>query len=99
MTRNTERRVEIGVPIYNDELKQDIFDYVEHILQDNVKRRELTKDGNYVKIDVTEDDAVFNSQEEEIKNAYEHRFILPKQTKFFIKNFIRAFRNKRKGWK
>lgn len=39
MTRNFERRLEVGVPIYDPGIKQELIDYVEIQLSDNVKAR------------------------------------------------------------
>ncbi|MBN2025536.1 MAG: polyphosphate kinase 1 [Actinobacteria bacterium] len=39
MTRNFERRIEVGVPIYDQGIKQELIDYVGIQLSDNVKAR------------------------------------------------------------
>jgi polyphosphate kinase len=41
MTRNIDTRVEVGFPIYDDELRQEIRDIVDIQLQDNTKSREI----------------------------------------------------------
>lgn len=47
MTRNTENRVEICCPIEDKRIKQKINKIIDTILKDNVKSRELGKDGIY----------------------------------------------------
>lgn len=50
MTRNTERRVEIALPIRNSRLAGRIRGIMDILLRDNVKARELQSDGNYIKV-------------------------------------------------
>ena len=49
MTRNTQRRVEIACPIYDKEIKRRIIKILQQQQKDNIKARELTPNGNYVK--------------------------------------------------
>ena len=42
MTRNIENRVEVGVPIYQEDLKQEVIDGFEMSWNDNVKGRRFT---------------------------------------------------------
>lgn len=49
MTRNQQRRVEIACPILSKEHRDWFSFYLELILMDNVKARELTSFGTYVK--------------------------------------------------
>jgi polyphosphate kinase len=46
MSRNFEHRVEVGFPVLDDEVKQEIRDIIEFQLQDNVKARDITKLNN-----------------------------------------------------
>jgi len=41
MTRNIDTRVEVGFPIYDDELKKEVRDMINLQLQDNTKSREI----------------------------------------------------------
>ncbi|MDB5135835.1 MAG: ppk1 [Mucilaginibacter sp.] len=41
MTRNIDNRVEVGFPIYNEELKKEIRDIINLQLEDNTKAREI----------------------------------------------------------
>lgn len=47
MTRNTDRRVEVAAPIYNENLKKEIEDYLDIQLRDNVKGRRMNSQGEY----------------------------------------------------
>lgn len=49
MTRNTEKRVEVACPVYDDRLKAQLAHMMQVMLADNVKARALQKDGTYVK--------------------------------------------------
>ena len=50
MTRNTLRRVEIGVPIKNDGIRRDIIRMFKVILKDNCNASVLHSDGTYEKV-------------------------------------------------
>jgi polyphosphate kinase len=43
MTRNFEHRVEVGFPIYNADVKQEIRDIIDFQLEDNVKARQINQ--------------------------------------------------------
>lgn len=47
MTRNTERRVEVGCPIYSSEVQAEIHHIVALMWADNMKARRLKTDGKY----------------------------------------------------
>jgi len=47
MTRNTERRVEVACPIYNQQVKEKIHHILEICLKDNIRARQLQADGTY----------------------------------------------------
>ncbi|MNL25384.1 Polyphosphate kinase [compost metagenome] len=46
MSRNFEHRVEVGFPVLDHEVKQEIRDIIEFQLQDNVKARDITRLNN-----------------------------------------------------
>jgi polyphosphate kinase len=46
MSRNFEHRVEVGFPVLDKEVRQEIRDIIEFQLQDNVKARDITKLNN-----------------------------------------------------
>lgn len=47
MTRNTIRRVEVGAPIYDKDIKSRILSMFQIMMQDNVKARIQQPDGSY----------------------------------------------------
>lgn len=49
MTRNTEKRVEVACPIYDEQIKMRLVRYLNIMLADNVKAREMLSDGTYRK--------------------------------------------------
>lgn len=74
MTRNTLKRVEVAVPVYDAELKERIIEMFNIMLSDNVKARTMNADGKYVRrVDGCEP---LNAQEyffeQAYKNAEEH---------------------------
>lgn len=70
MTRNTLRRVEVGVPIYDPALKDRIRRMFRIMLRDNVKARVQMPDGNYVRVEQREGEEPLNSQEYFFEEAY-----------------------------
>lgn len=54
MTRNTERRVEVACPIYNEDVKAKIRKLFEMQVSDNKKARVLLPTGEYVKKEETQ---------------------------------------------
>ena len=67
MTRNTEKRVEVACPILDEDVKRQVNHYLEVMLADNIKGRNLTKDGNYIKRDQSE--PLIDSQERFMKEV------------------------------
>ena len=63
MTRNTERRMEVALPILDPELKRILVNYVKAHMQDNVKGRRLTPELTYQKISLKKDGLKLNIQE------------------------------------
>ena len=53
MTRNTERRVEVAVPILDKDIQASLHDYLDLCLRDNVKARRMSSDGRYRRIKET----------------------------------------------
>lgn len=52
MTRNTEKRVEIAAPVYDEDAKKRLVNYLDIQLMDNIKRRILVNSGSYIKPEV-----------------------------------------------
>lgn len=46
MTRNFEHRVEVGFPVLDKDVREEIRDIIDFQLQDNVKARDITKTNN-----------------------------------------------------
>ncbi len=69
MTRNTVRRVEVAVPIYDSKLRDSLRSMFRTQLADNVKAREQRPDGSYTY--VTHEEPLINAQEEQYLQAYE----------------------------
>jgi polyphosphate kinase len=68
MTRNTVRRVEVAVPIYDVDIKKRLLDMFNIMLADNVQARVQQPDGSYKRVK-TEGKAI-NSQEYFFAQAY-----------------------------
>ncbi len=71
MSRNTERRVEVAVPITDEDAKKQLIEILNLSLSDNVKARRQSGGGEY-KLPVPEKDApIVDSQIEQFRLAYE----------------------------
>ena len=71
MTRNTEKRVEVACPIYDEEIKRRLMHDLNVMLADNVKARRMLNDGTYAKKEA--DEKSINAQEIFMKNALNAR--------------------------
>lgn len=71
MTRNTEKRVEIACPVYDENIKARLVNYLDIQQKDNVKRRILKSTGDYVKPEKTSEDLC--AQDYFINEALERR--------------------------
>lgn len=69
MTRNTERRVEIAVPIYEQRLKDKIFNYLDSQWKDNYKARLMDTDGNFVHLKRDPQEEIYIHQYQMMENA------------------------------
>lgn len=69
MTRNLDRRVEVIVPIYDEDIKKKIVEYMDIQWKDNTKARIMNRDGIYEKIPVEEGEELINSQEKMMELA------------------------------
>lgn len=50
MTRNIRNRMEVACPIYQEDIKKRILDFLDIMFADDVKRRVLNSKGNYEKV-------------------------------------------------
>ncbi|MFR9147489.1 MAG: polyphosphate kinase 1 [Mediterraneibacter sp.] len=71
MTRNTENRVEVACPIYDETIRRRLIHDLKVMLSDNVKAREMTSDGTYRKKEAGE--KAVNAQETFMKEAINAR--------------------------
>ena len=71
MTRNTENRVEVACPIYDETIRRSLIHDLKVMLSDNVKAREMTSDGTYRKKEAGE--KAVNAQETFMKEAINAR--------------------------
>lgn len=71
MSRNTERRVEVAIPIQNENIRKQLLDMVDVITRDNVKARHQIGKGIYKKLPPPDDERRINSQMELYKRAYQ----------------------------
>ncbi|MBU3877946.1 polyphosphate kinase 1 [Faecalicatena sp. AGMB00832] len=91
MTRNTEKRVEVACPIYDETIRKRLVRSLNVMLADNVKARMMQSDGTYQKKEVSE--KIINSQEVFMKEAL--RAKRPQQIvekPSFLKRLRRFFR-------
>lgn len=71
MTRNTLRRVEVAVPIKDEELRDRLRRMFRIMLEDNVKARVQLPDGSYEHVRRPKGEEPLNSQEFFFEKAYE----------------------------
>ena len=62
LTRNTERRVEVGVRVRDPELAMLLMKMLQLQLDDNVNARVMQADGNYTKVKRTGEEPLVDSQ-------------------------------------
>lgn len=73
LTRNTERRVEVGVRIRDKALSESLYNYLQIQLNDTKNAWEMQPDGNYNKVKQAENEPVIDSQTvmyETLKNSW-----------------------------
>ena len=81
MTRNQNRRVEVGVPVESRELKAFLNDYVELLLADNTKAWRQHSDGIYTRLTPGEGDTPTTAQSWYLTHPIEFTHsIQPRQT-------------------
>lgn len=68
MTRNQSHRVEIGCPVYDKDIKNFLTEYVNLLINDNVKSRIMLPDKNYIKPVINEGSKPVDSQRHYIDN-------------------------------
>ena len=68
MTRNTERRVEIAIPVRDSRIAERLSEITDRLLRDNIKARVLGPDGRYVPVECGGER--HDSQMELVEQAY-----------------------------
>lgn len=71
MTRNTEKRVEVACPVYDENIRRRLIHDLKVMLSDNVKARQMDSTGAYRK--KKQDAALVNAQETFMKEALNAR--------------------------
>ena len=79
LTRNTQRRVEVGVRICQPDLVARLMEILRLELEDNVNAREMRPDGKYVRVKPADGQARIDSQML-LYDLFREDFQLPKQT-------------------
>ena len=69
MTRNTLRRVEVGVPVHDQKIRNRLLEMFQVLLEDNCKAREEQSDGTYASVPCT--GKQLNAQEFFYQQAYD----------------------------
>lgn len=85
MTRNTEKRVEVAAPVFDERIKNQINHYLRIMLGDNVKARVLLSNGKTRKKEQKE--PVIDSQAAFMEEAVHARQEMPAQDKNLLKRF------------
>lgn len=92
MTRNTEKRVEVAVPLYDSTIKTQMNHYLAVLLNDNVKARVMKSDGTYAQKEVQE--PLCNAQEIFMSEALNRIGSNPTYTTQKNKNVLRYLQEK-----
>ena len=96
MTRNTQRRVEMACPVYDPDVKEKLHYILSTCLSDNVKGRDLTSSGTYIKRSQTP--PLIDSQKEMMKRAVSeagNKRNRQEKSKS-LRNLVRIFSGKRR---
>ena len=99
MTRNTEKRVEVACPVYDEEIRKRLFHQLHVMLSDNVKARAMTSNGTYVKKPVEDGVSLVNAQETFMREASQAKrpaaAAVPKKKKEgFLTTVLKIFKRK-----
>ena len=92
MTRNTEKRVEVACPVYDETIRKQLTHMLKIMLADNVKARELKSDGKYYKKE--KGTSKVNSQEYFMHEAITVRHPEGRTRESFIDKIRKIFRRK-----
>ena len=92
MTRNTEKRVEVACPVYDETIRKQLTHMLKIMLTDNVKARELKSDGKYYMKE--KGTSKFNSQEYFMREAITVRHPEGRTKQSFVDKIRKIFRRK-----
>ena len=92
MTRNTEKRVEVACPVYDETIRKQLTHMLKIMLADNVKARELKSDGKYYMKE--KGTSKVNSQEYFMREAITVRHPEGRTRESFIDKIRKIFRRK-----
>lgn len=92
MTRNTEKRVEVACPVYDETIRKQLTHMLKIMLADNVKARELKSDGVYYKKE--KGTSKVNSQEYFMREAITVRHPEGRTKQSFVDKIRKIFRRK-----
>ncbi len=92
MTRNTEKRVEVACPVYDETIKKQLAHMLKVMLADNVKARELKSDGKYYKKE--KGTSKVNSQEYFMREAITVKHPEERKKDGFVSKIRRFFKRK-----
>lgn len=92
MTRNTEKRVEVACPVYDETIRKQLTHTLKIMLADNVKARELKSDGKYYKKE--KGTSKVNSQEYFMREAITVRHPEGRTKESFVDKIRKIFRRK-----
>ena len=92
MTRNTEKRVEVACPVYDETIRKKLTHMLKIMLTDNVKARELKSDGKYYMKE--KGTSKVNSQEYFMREAITVRHPEGRTKQSFVDKIRKIFRRK-----
>lgn len=92
MTRNTEKRVEVACPVYDETIRKQLTHMLKIMLADNVKARELKSDGKYYMKE--KGTSKVNSQEYFMREAITVRHPEGRIKQSFVDKIRKIFRRK-----
>ena len=92
MTRNTEKRVEVACPVYDETIRKQLTHMQKIMLADNVKARELKSDGKYYMKE--KGTSKVNSQEYFMREAITVRHPEGRTKQSFVDKIRKIFRRK-----
>lgn len=94
MTRNTERRVEVACPIYDETIRRTLYKIMDVVKNDTLKARILMPDGTYV--EKNHGDELIDSQQFFMDTAEKNAYYLKQGSEIekIKKNIFNGFLRK-----